>query len=118
MASKTCFYDVPEGVEVRGRYDEEFATVLTRDALRFVAGLEREFRGQVRRAMELRHEARGRWDAGGAPGFDPATEPVREGEWACAAVPRPSRTGGWRSRGRPGGRWSSMLSTPELRSSW
>ncbi|KAJ6823574.1 malate synthase, glyoxysomal [Iris pallida] len=87
MASKTCFYDVPEGVEVRGRYDEEFATVLTRDALRFVAGLEREFRGQVRRAMELRHEARGRWDAGGAPGFDPATEPVREGEWACAAVP-------------------------------
>ncbi|KAJ6821171.1 malate synthase, glyoxysomal [Iris pallida] len=87
MASKTCFYDVPEGVEVRGRYDEEFATVLTRDALRFVAGLEREFRGQVRRAMELRREARGRWDAGGVPGFDPATEPVREGEWACAAVP-------------------------------
>uniref|UniRef100_M8C272 Malate synthase n=1 Tax=Aegilops tauschii TaxID=37682 RepID=M8C272_AEGTA len=54
-------YDTPEGVDIRGRYDPEFAAILTRDALAFVAGLQREFRGAVR--------------------F------VREGEWACAPVP-------------------------------
>ncbi|KAK1290005.1 hypothetical protein QJS10_CPB18g00485 [Acorus calamus] len=79
------YYDTPEGVDVRGRYDEEFATrVLTLDALRFVAGLQREFRGAVRHAMERRSEAQRRYDSGEVPRFDSATRPVREGEWACA----------------------------------
>lgn len=80
-------YDLPEGVDIRGRYDEEFAKILTKDALMFVAELQREFRNHVKYAMECRKEAKTRYNRGGLPGFDPATRYVREGEWACAAVP-------------------------------
>ncbi|KAJ3675443.1 hypothetical protein LUZ60_004485 [Juncus effusus] len=86
MASMVL-YDVPDGVEIRGRYDGDFAKILTRDALSFIASLQHEFRGQVRYAMECRREAKKRYDSGGLPGFDPATRIIREGDWKCAAVP-------------------------------
>uniref|UniRef100_A0A0D9W6F6 malate synthase n=1 Tax=Leersia perrieri TaxID=77586 RepID=A0A0D9W6F6_9ORYZ len=86
-AAPPC-YDTLEGVEILGRYDPGFATILTRDALAFVAALHREFRGAVRYAMERRREAQRRYDAGELPGFDPATRPVRESDsWSCAPVP-------------------------------
>ncbi|KAE8123955.1 hypothetical protein FH972_018868 [Carpinus fangiana] len=89
MAQKgvTGGYDVPEGVDIRGRYDEEFAKILTVDALQFVVDLQREFRNHVKYAMECRREAKRRYNEGAVPGFDPATRCVREGEWTCAPVP-------------------------------
>ncbi|OWM90581.1 malate synthase, glyoxysomal [Punica granatum] len=80
-------YDVPEGVEVRGGYDPEFARILTRDALQFVADLQREFRNHIRYAMECRREAKRQYNEGASPGFDPATLYIREGDWTCAPVP-------------------------------
>ncbi|QHO05925.1 hypothetical protein HN51_064886 [Arachis hypogaea] len=80
-------YDVPEGVDIRGRYDEEFAKILTKDALKFVAELQREFRSHIRYALECRKEAKRRYNEGALPGFDPATRYIREGEWVCAPVP-------------------------------
>ncbi|EOA19524.1 hypothetical protein CARUB_v10002436mg [Capsella rubella] len=80
-------YDAPDGVEVRGRYDQIFAKILTREALGFVAQLQREFRGHVRYAMECRREARRRYNSGGVPGFDPSTKFIRDGDWVCAPVP-------------------------------
>ncbi|GFZ07881.1 malate synthase [Actinidia rufa] len=80
-------YDLPDGVDIRGRFDEEFAKILTRDALQFVAELQREFRNHIKYAMECRKEAKMRYNGGAVPGFDPATTYVREGEWMCAPVP-------------------------------
>ena len=80
-------YDAPEGVEIRGRYDGEFAVILTKDALQFVADLQREFRNRIKYAMECRKEAKRRYSEGPLPGFDPATRYIREGEWTCAPVP-------------------------------
>lgn len=81
-------YDVPQGVEIRGRYDEEFANnILTKEALQFVAELQREFRNHVKYAMECRKEAKRRYNEGAVPGFDPATRFIREADWVCAAVP-------------------------------
>ncbi|KAL7099232.1 hypothetical protein ACP275_09G070600 [Erythranthe tilingii] len=80
-------YDVPEGVDVRGRYDAEFAKILSKDALLFVAGLQREFRNHIKYAIECRKDAKMRYNNGGLPGFDPATAHVRDGDWLCAAVP-------------------------------
>ncbi|KAI3454988.1 hypothetical protein Pfo_011651 [Paulownia fortunei] len=80
-------YDVSEGVDIRGRYDAEFARILTKDALQFVAGLQREFRNHIKYAMECRKEAKMRYNNGALPGFDPSTKHVREGEWVCAAPP-------------------------------
>nr|KYP65338.1 Malate synthase, glyoxysomal [Cajanus cajan] len=67
------YYDVPEGVDIRGRYDEEFAKILTKDALKFVADLQREFRNHIKYALECRREAKRRH--------------IREHEWVCAPVP-------------------------------
>ncbi|OMO71750.1 Malate synthase [Corchorus olitorius] len=80
-------YDVPEGVDIRGRFDEEFAKILTKDALQFVADLQREFRNHIKYAMECRKEAKMRYNQGALPGFDPATRYIREGQWTCASVP-------------------------------
>ncbi|KAK3406567.1 hypothetical protein EUGRSUZ_K02748 [Eucalyptus grandis] len=86
-ANPASGYDVPEGVDIRGRYDAQFARILTRDALQFVADLQREFRGHIKYAMECRRNAKQRYNAGALPGFDPATRYVREGEWTCSLVP-------------------------------
>lgn len=80
-------YDVPQGVEIRGRFDREFAKILARDALQFVAGLQREFRTRIKYSMECRREAKRQYNDGGLPGFDPATKYIREGDWTCAPVP-------------------------------
>ncbi|KAF3665123.1 Malate synthase, glyoxysomal [Capsicum chinense] len=87
-SSRIIGYDVPEGVDIRGRYDPEFSKILTRDALQFVADLQREFRNHIKYAMECRKEAKMRYNCGGLPGFDPTTKYIREGEWMCAPVPQ------------------------------
>lgn len=80
-------YDVPEGVDIRGRYDAEFATILTRDALSFLAALHREFRTHIAYAFHCRTEAKQRYNAGALPEFDPATKAIRDGDWTCAVPP-------------------------------
>lgn len=80
-------YNVPEGVDIRGRSDPEFAKILTREALEFVADLQREFRNRIKYAMECRREAKRRYNEGALPGFDPATRYIRESEWSSAPVP-------------------------------
>ncbi|KAF5730931.1 Malate synthase glyoxysomal [Tripterygium wilfordii] len=84
---KVGVYDVPEGVDIRGRYDEEFAKILTKDALQFVADLQRQFRNEIKYAIECRREAKRKYNEGAIPGFDPMTRNVRETEWSCAPVP-------------------------------
>ena len=81
------YYDVPDGVDILGRYDEGFAKILTKDALKFVADLQREFRSDIKYALERRKEAKKSYNEGALPGFDPATTHIREEEWVCAPVP-------------------------------
>ncbi|XP_043703422.1 malate synthase, glyoxysomal isoform X2 [Telopea speciosissima] len=80
-------YDTPEGVEIRGRYDEEFAKILSKDALQFVVDLQREFRSQIKYALECRKEAQKKYNSGALPGFDPSTKNIRDGDWVCGPVP-------------------------------
>ncbi|KAL6980670.1 malate synthase, partial [Sarracenia purpurea var. burkii] len=42
----------------------EIAKILTKDALRFITDLQREFRNHVRYAMKCREEAHARYDVG------------------------------------------------------
>ncbi|CAH9116289.1 unnamed protein product [Cuscuta europaea] len=80
-------YDEADGVDIRGRFDPEFAEILSRGALQFVADLHREFRGHVKYAMSCRNSDKARYNGGALPGFDPATRSIREGDWRCAPVP-------------------------------
>ncbi|CAN4085328.1 unnamed protein product [Withania somnifera] len=71
--SGTMGYNVPEGVDIRGRYDLEFSRIVSKDAFLL---------------WGCRREAKMRYNNGGLPGFDPATKHIREGEWVCSPVPQ------------------------------
>jgi malate synthase len=71
-----------EGVEVNALIPDEFAEILTPEAVSFVAKLSREFGGRVDEILEKRKGFQERIDAGEMT----------------------SRTGGWRLRARRTGR--------------
>jgi malate synthase len=76
-----------EGVEVRAPVEGRFGEILTPEALRFVAELQREFGATRNLLLRRRRERQARLDAGELPDFLPETQHVREGDWTIAPVP-------------------------------
>jgi len=76
-----------EGVEFTAPIPDEFAEILTPEAVAFVATLSREFGGRVEEILQKRAERQERIDAGEMPDFLPETREVREGDWKIAPVP-------------------------------
>jgi malate synthase len=79
---------MPSGVEVKADITPEFSEILTRDALSFVAKLQREFGSRRSEALRLRQDRQLRFDAGELPGFLAETKHIREGDWICASIPK------------------------------
>jgi malate synthase len=80
-------HTLPAGVEITGPVSEEYAQILTPQALAFLAGLQRTF-GDTREQLLRRREERQREiDAGRLPDFLPETKHVRDGDWSVAPVP-------------------------------
>ncbi len=67
-----------EGVEFTAPIPDEFAEILTPEAVAFVATLSREFGGRVEEILQKRAERQERIDAGEMPDFLPETHEVRE----------------------------------------
>jgi malate synthase len=87
MNNTTTFYP-SEGVEIKGAVSAEFAEILTPEALRFVAKLEREFRETRRKLLQKRVERQAEIDAGIMPDFLPATQGIRDDvSWKVAPIP-------------------------------
>jgi malate synthase len=76
-----------DGVEIVGPMEERFSEVLTREALGFLARLEREFGPTRRDLLRRRDERRALFATGEMPGFPEQTRDVREGNWTVAPVP-------------------------------
>ena len=74
-----------EQVELKGAAEGRAAEVLTREALEFVADLQREFGGRRMELLRSRDERQARIDAGESPEFLSETRSVRESEWKVAA---------------------------------
>ena len=74
-----------EQVELKGAAEGRAAEVLTREALEFVADLQREFGGRRLELLRSRDERQARIDAGASPEFLSETRSVRESEWKVAA---------------------------------
>jgi len=75
------------GVEIRGAMRPGFDTVLTDEALTFVANLHRQY-DPTRLALLRAREARAAWwDAGNRIDFAPETASVRAGTWTVAGSP-------------------------------
>lgn len=87
MSDKNVVIDTPDGVKVTGPLSERYDTVLTRDALQFVADLARKFEDTRAGLMKTREERQAKWDAGELPDFLPETKDIRDGDWKVAGVP-------------------------------
>ncbi len=79
--------ELPAGVEVTAKVLPAQGEILTSEALRFLAGLEREFGDRRRRLLADRAERQKLLDAGHRPDFLASTKSVREGAWTAAPIP-------------------------------
>src|SRR5258708_3867485 len=101
MRLTRCFFDVAtkplaamslssktfDGVEIKGPVPEPFPEILSPDALRFVARLQREFNARRKELLERRERRQAEIDQGKKPGFLPETAHIREGNWQVAPLP-------------------------------
>ena len=79
--------DLPPGVRVRGPHLLDEAAVLTRDALAFVADLQRRFGPRIAGELDARRARQAALDAGATLDFAPETRELRDAAWSCAPVP-------------------------------
>ena len=76
-----------EGIEVLGPIGPQYDEILTPEALRFVASLQRTFGARREELLARRVEAQKRIDSGVLPDFLPETEEIRKGDWKVAPIP-------------------------------
>src|SRR5690349_14005559 len=79
---------LPAGVELHAPVTPDQATLLTTQALTFVAKLSRKFEGRRRELMAARARRQREFDAGRLPDFLKETAPVRAADWKVAPAPR------------------------------
>jgi malate synthase len=79
---------LPKGVEIRGTIRAGYERVLTPEALRFIAELERKFGPERKRLLARRAEIQTRLDGGWKPDFLAETKSVRDGDWTVAPIPK------------------------------
>jgi malate synthase len=78
---------LPQGMQINAAIQPGFETVLTPEALAFVADLHRTFEGRRQELLAARVERTARLDAGERPDFLEATRAIREGDWKVAPLP-------------------------------
>lgn len=78
---------LPDGVEITGKVTDEFAEILTTDALALVAKLHRTFNGRREELIARRQDRQAEIDAGTRPDFLEETAEVRAGDWKIAPQP-------------------------------
>ncbi|RJO74032.1 MAG: malate synthase A [Myxococcales bacterium] len=80
--------NLPNGVQITGSLKDGYTTVLTREALEFVADLARTFGGRVEELLARRAERQARLDAGTEKlDFFPETASIRNSDWTVAPLP-------------------------------
>ncbi len=62
-------------------------TILTPEALSFLAELAHRFTPELTELLSARKQRQAEFDQGAVPGFDPATADIREGDWQVAPIP-------------------------------
>jgi malate synthase len=78
---------LPAGVVLAKKIVPDYASILTPDALAFVASLHRNFDGERKRLLGLREARVKRFAKGELPDFLPHTKSIREGTWQVATIP-------------------------------
>ena len=79
--------DLPAGCEVTGHLRPGFESILTRDAMAFVADLARRYGPRVEELLARREARQRAIDAGELPGFLPETRAIRDTDWRVTKIP-------------------------------
>ncbi len=79
--------NLPAGMQITAPVKPEWESILTTEALEFVAKLHRAFEGRRQELLKARIERQARIDAGEMPDFLPETAHIRNGDWKVAPVP-------------------------------
>src|SRR5712692_9330258 len=77
-----------KNIEIRGPVNTEFESILTPDALNFVAELCRRFAKRREELLAKRHARAREFNAGRLPDFLPETAEIRNSDWKVAPVPK------------------------------
>ncbi len=75
------------GISIKGLVKQNHESILTPDAVAFIADLERRFGAERKRLLEARQARQKRFDAGELPDFLPETADIRESDWKVAPIP-------------------------------
>ena len=75
------------GVRILAPMPEEYQTILTPEALAFIAHLARCHGPKIEALLAKREIVQARYDAGAKPDFLPETRHVREGDWQVPPKP-------------------------------
>ena len=76
-----------EGIEICGPIRDDFDSILTPTALRFIANLQRLFHNRRMALLAARQARQARLDAGEQPDFLADTAWIREADWCVAPLP-------------------------------
>ncbi|HKO58147.1 MAG TPA: malate synthase A [Thermoanaerobaculia bacterium] len=79
--------ELATGTEIRGETRPEWESILTPEAVRFIADLQRAFGGRREELLAAREARKQRLDTGELPDFLPETKQIRESEWTVAPIP-------------------------------
>ena len=79
---------LPQGMQITVEIRPGFDTILTSEALEFVAKLHRTFEPRRQALLKARADRTRQLDAGERPGFLPETQPIRESDWTIAPLPK------------------------------
>ncbi|HXV59413.1 MAG TPA: malate synthase A, partial [Vicinamibacteria bacterium] len=84
----TTAASLPSGIELLAPSSQEFAPILSREALDFAASLHRRFDGRRLELLEKRRQRQQELDDGSLPDFLPETAAIRASNWRVAPAPR------------------------------
>ena len=76
-----------QGVTILGPLAPEYESIVSEEAVSFLAALSRCFRGQLRERLAERKGRQARFDRGERPDYLPETASVRGGDWTVAPLP-------------------------------
>ena len=76
-----------EGIALNGPMPAEYQSILTPQALTFIAKLARKFEARRQDLMAQRAQRQREFDAGNLPDFLPETSSIRESEWTVGPIP-------------------------------
>lgn len=84
---KPAIVENNDKIKVVGTVSEDFAKILTPEALEFIAELENKFGQEIDKALENRKKIQAELRAGKKLAFLPETAKIRESDWKVAPIP-------------------------------